>query len=43
MKFVVKECLSTGLVRFLCGCHQPWRRLVRRVAFRFIPGTLWRG
>jgi len=43
MKFVVKECLSARFVSFLRGCGQPWRRLVRQVAIRFFPGTVWRG
>jgi len=43
MKFVVKECLSTGFVSLLRGCGQPWRRLVRQLAIRFFPGTIWRG
>jgi len=43
MKFVVKECLSTGLMGFRRGCGQPWRRPVRYVAIRYFTGTIWRG
>jgi len=43
MKFVVKECLSTGFMSFPPRGGQPWRRLVRQVAIRYFPGTVWRG
>jgi len=43
MKFVVKECLSTRLRELPRGSVQPWWRLVRQVAIRLFPGTVWRG